>query len=149
MYSLSYQGGTGNDVTLTSIPAPQVVACSVAPGVILGPGSISIQVTFSKPMKVGNLDTSDFSLQGIFHGQIYSLNSFGFNADGTILTLLLTAMLYVLSRDPTGRAPGSLVLLTGLFMLSLWAKLTTPATFHLGAHPLGRRATLTASTSAK
>jgi autotransporter-associated beta strand protein len=87
MYSLSYQGGTGNDVTLTSIPAPKVVACSVAPGAILAPGSITIQVTFSKPMKASNLDTSDFSLQGLFHGQIYSLNSFGFSPDGTVLTL--------------------------------------------------------------
>ncbi|HEY2414903.1 MAG TPA: autotransporter-associated beta strand repeat-containing protein [Pirellulaceae bacterium] len=92
MYSLSYQGGTGNDVTLTSIPAPQVVACSIAPGAILSPGSISIQITFSKPMKVANLDTTDFSLQGVFHGQIYSLNGFGFSPDGTVLTLNYTGL---------------------------------------------------------
>lgn len=85
------QGGTTGEYFLTRSTAdtvpPRVIATSVAAGSIQSPGSQIYTVTFSESMKTGNLDTADFMLQGLFHGQIYSLNSFGFNADGTVLTL--------------------------------------------------------------
>ena len=43
-------------------------------------------------MKAGNLNTADFSLQGVFHGQIYSLNNFSFSPDATLLTLNYTGL---------------------------------------------------------
>ncbi len=46
--------------------------------------------------------------------------------DGTILTLLMTLMVYVLLRFPPESHPRTLRVLTVLFALSLWAKMTTP-----------------------
>ena len=52
---------------------------------------MSIQITFSEPMTNINLENvTDFSLRGVFHGIIYSLNGFSLNPDGTVLTLNYT-----------------------------------------------------------
>lgn len=46
--------------------------------------------------------------------------------DGTVLTFLLALLVYILVRFPPERYPLSLPILSGLFALSLWAKMTTP-----------------------
>jgi 4-amino-4-deoxy-L-arabinose transferase-like glycosyltransferase len=46
--------------------------------------------------------------------------------DGTVLTFLLALMVYLLVRFPPEQYPAVLPWLSGLFALSLWAKLTSP-----------------------
>src|SRR5439155_7333409 len=77
-------GAFSGTLTIDTSP-PRITATSVAPGGIASPGSLSYQVTFSKPMKVSNLSSDDFSLQGTSIS--YSAASSSFKPAGTVLTL--------------------------------------------------------------
>ncbi len=66
---------------------PRVVATSIVPGSIIAPGAVSYQVTFSEPMRVGNLTSDDFTLAGAARGVGYAASTFSYDVTGTVLTL--------------------------------------------------------------
>ena len=59
----------------------------MANGAIVSPGALSYSVTFSEPMNVGNLDSADYLLHGVFRNVNYTASSASFNSAGTVLTL--------------------------------------------------------------
>lgn len=65
---------------------PRVTASSVVEGAVVAPGNLTWTMTFSKPMKVANLDSTDFALVGLLTGA-KSASSFSYDVAGTTLTL--------------------------------------------------------------
>jgi hypothetical protein len=49
---------------VADLTPPRVTATSIAPNGSADPGSLTYEVTFSKPIKVSNIAANDFSLQG-------------------------------------------------------------------------------------
>ena len=66
---------------------PRIVASSIQQSDVVPAGTLTYVVTFSEPMRVGNLDNSDFSLLGLDNNVTYAPTSASYNAAGTILTI--------------------------------------------------------------
>ena len=87
-YFVSLSGATG-------ALAPRVIATSVPPNAAITPGSLTYQVTFSKPMNVSSLAADDFTLHGNFVqavGVNYTPASYSFDPTDTVLTLNYTGL---------------------------------------------------------
>jgi len=69
------------------VGGPQVVASSILDGESRQPGTLGYTVTFSKPLRVANLDSTDFTLHGVTKNINYTSSSFGYDASGTVLVL--------------------------------------------------------------
>jgi Ca2+-binding RTX toxin-like protein len=67
--------------------APRVVSTSIAPDAELAPGTLTIQVTFSEPMRASNLTSDDFSLRSHLRAINIGATTFSFNAARTVLSL--------------------------------------------------------------
>lgn len=73
-------------ITIDAI-APRITATSIAPGSVLGNGTVSYQITFSEPMLTSNLSSTDMTLVGAVGGASYTPVSMSFDPTGTVLTL--------------------------------------------------------------
>jgi subtilisin family serine protease/methionine-rich copper-binding protein CopC len=69
---------------------PRVIASSVQQGDVLSPGNLTYTATFSKPMLVSNLDSSDLTLRGNLRALNYTAATLAYSADGRTLTVTYT-----------------------------------------------------------
>src|SRR5439155_15752318 len=71
---------------------PRVISSSIQENDVRATGNLTYTVGFSKPMNKTNLDSTDFSLLGVYKNVSYAPTSFAYDAAGTTLTLSYTAL---------------------------------------------------------
>jgi Zn-dependent metalloprotease/methionine-rich copper-binding protein CopC len=75
--------------TLDATPG-RINNSSIAAGDVRTPGSLTLTLTFNRPMLAANLDATDFNLHGNVLSLYYPASSFAYSADNTVLTITYT-----------------------------------------------------------